>query len=636
MQAHGRKLKQNGGGSMNGYCGKMLFVDLTKGSCEDKVLTEDMATQFIGGYGIGAKVLFGMMKPGADALGPENVLGFTTGPLTGTGALLSGRYTVVCKSPVSGGWNDANSGGYFGPELKKAGYDAVFVQGASKEPVYIWIHDGKAEIRDAAHLWGKDVLETEEALKAELGDSKIRAALIGPAGEKRSLIAAVINDEHRAAGRGGCGAVMGSKKLKAVVVRGNGSVPVADPQKLKAANQEIMDTIKNGPAAEIAEAFSNYGTTLFTAASAVSGDSPVKNWGGVGVVDYGEEAANKLEGVPMDDKYRAKKYSCANCPLGCGAIFNVKDGKWPVGETGRPEYETAAAFGVLVLNDNAEAVLKCNHICNIYGLDTISAGMTVAWAIECFENGVLTKDETGGIELAWGNAEALVQATQEMADQSTEFGKLLALGSAGAAEKIGKGTEYLVTVKGIELPMHDPKLGPGFSRTYAFDPTPARHVKGGLGLEHMQTPDDSKYNAEGSGEPDLRATVAQEIINTAGLCLFKDFTGVENIAWKLIPPVTGWDFGEGEEMNAGLRIFNMRHAFNLREGMKPGDLRLPKRSVGEPPQTEGPLAGVTVDHKGFIRNFFEAIDWDETTGKPSRASLEKLGGMDDVIQALDL
>jgi aldehyde:ferredoxin oxidoreductase len=213
---------------MNGYCGKMLFVDLTKGSHEVQALTEATAKQYIGGYGIGAKVLFEKMKPGSDPLGPDNIVGFTTGPLTGTSALLSGRFTVVCKSPVTGGWNDANSGGFFGPELKKAGFDAVFVQGVSKKPVYVWIKDGDVEIKDATQLWGKDVLETEEALKAELGEKRIQAATIGPAGEKLSLISAVINDSHRAAGRGGCGAVMGSKKLNAVVVGGTGNVPVAD------------------------------------------------------------------------------------------------------------------------------------------------------------------------------------------------------------------------------------------------------------------------------------------------------------------------------------------------------------------------------------------------------------------------
>ncbi len=621
---------------MNGYRGKMLFVDLTKGSYEEKVLTEEMARHFIGGYGLGAKILFQMMKPGADALGPDNILGFTTGPLTGTSALFSGRYTVVCKSPVTGGWNDANSGGYFGPELKKAGFDAVFFLGVSKTPVYVWINDGEIAIKDASHLWGKDVLETEEDLKTELGEPKLRAALIGQAGEKRSLMAAVLNDGHRAAGRGGCGAVMGSKNLKALVVRGTGSVPVADADQLRAINQDILDTMKNGPAAQMADVFSTFGTTSMTAGSALSGDSPVKNWGGIGVVDYNEEAVKAYDGLAMDPKYRIKKYACANCPMGCGAIYDVKDGKWPVGETGRPEYETSAAFGSLMLNGDVEALIKCNHICNIYGLDTISAGGTVSWAIECYENGLLTKEETGGIELTWGNAQAIVQATQEMADQSTAFGQLLALGSAAAAEKLGKGSEYLVTVKGVEVPMHDPKLGPGLARTYAIDPTPARHVKGGIGLRQLQLPGPAKYNPEGSGEPDLQGTVEQEIVNAAGLCLFKGFAGVQDISLKLIPPVTGWTFGDEEERRAGLRIFNMRHAFNLREGLSPIDFQLPERCVGAPPQTEGPLEGVTVDYKAMIRNFFNAISWDETTGKPCRSSLEKLGGMEDVIAALGL
>lgn len=621
---------------MNGYCGKMLIVDLTKRSYEERELTPEMAEHFIGGYGIGAKVLFDMMKPGVDPLGPENIIGFTTGPLTGTGALLSGRYTVVCKSPVTNGWNDANSGGYFGPELKKAGYDAVFITGAAESPVYIWINDGKVVIKDALHLWGKDVVETEEVLKAELNDNKLRIATIGPAGEKLSLIAAVMNDGHRAAGRGGCGAVMGSKNLKAVVVRGTGKVPVADPVKLKAVNQEVMDAIKNGPMAQMASVFSDFGTTGFISASAFSGDSPVKNWAGVGVVDYDEESVKSFDGPSMDPKYRAKKFACANCPVGCGAIYNVNTGKWPVGETGRPEYETASAFGSLILNKDVEALLKCNHICNIYGMDTISAGATIAWAIECYENGLLTREDTGGIELIWGNANAIVQATQEMADQSTEFGKLLSLGSAGAAEKIGKGVEYLITVKGIELPMHDPRFGPGFARTYATDPTPARHVKGGLGLRHMQTPDESKYNTQGTGEEDIEATAITEINNTAGLCMFQDMMGVENLAWKLLLPVTGRTFGEEEQRQTGLRILNMRHAFNLREGLKPSDFNLPKRCVGEPPQVEGPLEGVTVGYMQLIQNFSRAMDWDETTGKPSRSSLEKLGGMDNVIAELKL
>ena len=213
----------------------------------------------------------------------------------------------------------------------------------------------------------------------------------------------------------------------------------------------------------------------------------MKNWGGAGVVDMGEESATKLGSFSFDAKYNTKKYACANCPLGCGAHYKVDDGKWPVGETDRPEYETLAAFGTMTLNDDAESIIKCNDICNRYGLDTISVGCTVAWAIECYENGIFTKKETEGIELTWGNAEAIVAMTQAIADQ-TGFGKVLALGSAGAAEKLGKGAKYLQTVRGIELPMHDPRYSPGFARTYQYDPTPARHVKGGLGILDFGSP----------------------------------------------------------------------------------------------------------------------------------------------------
>jgi len=616
-----------------GYAGKMLFVDLNQGTTAVKELAEDTARKFVGGYGIGARVLYDVMRPGVDALGPANVLGFVTGPLTGSGAFFSGRYAVVCKSPVSGGWSDANSGGYFGPELKKAGFDAVFVSGAAAKPVYLWVQDGKAEIRTAGKLWGKDTTETIDALVAETGEKKLRAALIGPSGEKKSLMACVMNDRHRAAGRGGCGAVMGSKNLKAVAVRGTGTVPVADPEKLKEINKSIATAMKEGPLAKMVSAFSQYGTGVGTGANALSGDSPVKNWGGVGVVDFGEESAHKLDASTMDAKYKTGKYACAACPLGCGGEYEVKGGRWPLAETFRPEYETSAAFGCLCLNDDAESIIQCNEICNRYGLDTISVGATVAWAIECYENGHFTKDETGGIELAWGNAQSIVDITRAIAEQ-TGFGKVLALGSAGAAEKLGKGREYLQTVKGIELPMHDPRFAPGYARTYQYDPAPGRHVKGGLGMVQTSDRTPAKYDTSKTGPGDVKLTARNEVLNASGLCLFSGFTGVKNMALSMLEAVTGWSFGPQEENAAGLRILNMRHAFNLREGQKPADSVSPPRSVGEPAQKAGPLAGVTIDHKALGRNFFVAMEWDEATGKPSRQSLEALGGMEDVIRDL--
>ena len=280
---------------------------------------------------------------------------------------------------------------------------------------------------------------------------------------------------------------------------------MADPDRLKAANQEILNTMKDGPMAQMVGGFSIFGTTIMTAGSAMCGDSPVKNWDGAIAVDYSEEDVKAFRGCRHGSQIRVKKYACANCPMGCGAIYDVKDGKWPVGETGRPEYETSSAFGSLVLNKDVEALIKCNHICNINGLDTISAGGTIAWAIECYENGLLTKGGDRRHRTDLGQCSpAIVQATQEMADQSTEFGKLLAQGSAAAAKRSAKGTEYLVTIKGIELPMHDPRFGPGLARTYTVDPTPARHVKGGIGLGPSPLAD--KYSPEGSGPLDVRAT----------------------------------------------------------------------------------------------------------------------------------
>jgi aldehyde:ferredoxin oxidoreductase len=618
-----------GGGrrsEMNGYAGKLLFVDLTHGTLRDEALTEDVARNFVGGYGLGARVLYDVMKPGADPLGPDNVLGFVTGPVTGTESHFSGRHVVVCKSPVSGTWNDASSGGFFGPELKKAGYDAVFVSGASVNPVYLWIHDGTAELRDAGALWGLDAKETQAALEAETGEPGVRAAVIGPAGEKLSLLACVMNDGHRAAGRGGAGAVMGSKKLKAVAVRGTGKIASADPERVKALNAEIREAMKTAPFAAL---FREGGTGATTAGSALSGDSPVKNWGGVGVEELSPEEAEAL-GSGATAKYQTKRYACANCPLACGAVYDVNEGPWPIGETERPEYETAAAFGSMLLNANPEAIMKCNEICNRAGLDTISTGSTVAWAIECYENEVLNKEETGGLELTWGNAQAIVDATRALAE-GYGFGAVLALGSQAAADKLGKGHEYLVKVRGIEVPMHDPRLLPGLARTYQYDPTPARHVKGGIGFSQMEMGPE-KFDPEGTGPADVEATAFTEMFNSAGFCMFIAWAGGAPQVFPMVEAVTGFDMQS--LMAAPIRILTMRHVFNVREGLTPADFKMPPRAVGKPPQETGPNAGATVDHEALGDNFFAALGWDRTTGKPSREALEQLGGMDDVIRDL--
>lgn len=612
-----------------GYAGKMLFINLSNGEIEEKEVTKELAENFIGGYGFGAKILYEMMPADADPLGPDNVMGFLTGPTSATKAFFGGRYTTVHKSPVTGGWNDANSGGYFGPELKKAGYDALFVSGISEKPVYIYINDGNVEIRDASHLSGMDTKEVWEALKEETDEPRLRVSAIGPSGENLSLISCPINDGHRAPGRGGGGAVMGSKKLKAIAVRGTGDIPVANPEKVLEINKKISAFMKTS---EMAQGFGEFGTGVGTAASALSGDSPVKNWGGVGIVDYGEESAQKVAAMAME-KYKTKKYHCSTCPLGCGAEYKVDDGRWPLEQTERPEYETAASFGSTCLVDEADAILKCNEICNRYGLDTISAGMTVAWAMECYEEGILSKEDLDGIELTWGNGEAMVAILQKMAD-GEGCGAILGNGTEYAANHWGKGKEFLQNASGIELPMHDPRFAPGLARIYRYDPTPGRHVKGGIGAMHMMSTDPSKYNYENTGELDLQMAANTEVMNASSLCLLHGYAAPAGVQNEFLTALTGIEYTDEKVFETGMRIYLMRHAFNLREGLKPSDFDIADRSIGVPPQTEGPLEGVTIDVDKLSKNFFEAARLDFETGKPDAELLKEIGHLDEVLEDL--
>jgi aldehyde:ferredoxin oxidoreductase len=442
-------------------------------------------------------------------------------------------------------------------------------------------------------------------------------------------MASIINAKHRAVSRGGPGAVMGSKNLKADVVRGTQKIPMLNPEKVKKLNAAVLDYMKNGPTAEQVKLWFTYGTGGTLAGVGVTGDAPVKNWGGAGAMDMGEERLTKIATFTYDSKYKVRKYACAQCPLGCGAHYKVDDGKWPVGQTDRPEYETLAAFGTMTLNDDAESIIKCNDIWNRYGLDTISVGASIAWAIECYEKNVLTQKETGGIRLTWGNGEAIVAATQAIADRAG-FGKILALGSVRAAQILGIGTEYLQTVQGIELPMHDPRFPPMFSKTYKCDPTPAPYVKGGLGIPDFGSPDEVKYTYEGRGEMDLAFTCYSEVMSSDVACMFGiGFCVPEGTLEAIIEAVTGWNV---DMVQTGKRIMTMRHLFSLREGKKRVDNVLPGRCVGEPPLAGGPLKGITVDHEKLADNFFDAAGWDKESLVPTRKSLHDLGGMEDVIR----
>jgi len=597
--------------------GKVLFVDLSKGELKDEALDEKLCRDFIGGYGIGASIIYNRQKAGVDPLGPENTLGFMTGPLTGSPATMGSRYAAVGKSPLTGGWGDASSGGDFAPYLKFAGYDGVFFTGVSEKPVYLFIDDGKAELRDASHLWGKDSIETEDILKSELGE-EVRIASIGPAGEKTSLIACITNNRGlAAAGRSGLGAVMGSKKLKAVVVTGHQQVPIADSETANRLRREHIAELRAAESGGVRrfEQMRKYGTTATTHLSAHSGDSPVKNWGGVGVVDFPDPSGVSGDAAIANQE---RDFTCWHCPQACEGILKAGTGeyKYPAGAR-RLEYETLASFGSLCLNNNTESIAMANDICNRYGLDTISAGSVIAFAIECYENGIITKEDTDGIELTWGNHRSIVAMTEKMAKREG-FGDILADGIKVAAEKIGKGAEqYAVHIGGQELGMHDPKLRSSFrpdspsAARYQMDATPGRHT-------------------QGFGPSGFRG----HVVNATGLCIMGYF-GVDPAKYiaGFINAVTGWDCSMDELLKMGERIATMRHVFNLREGINPLELKVHPRIIGRPPQKEGPLTGVMADIEA--QNYWNlgALDWNRITTKPSKKKLLELG-LEDVAEEL--
>jgi aldehyde:ferredoxin oxidoreductase len=610
-----------------GYMGKILNVDLSTGRLSDEPLNEAMCRAFLGGYGIGAKILYDRMRPGVDPLGPDNLLGFFTGPLTGTQAIEGNRFVVVCKSPLTGTWGDANCGGTFGPHLKFAGYDGILFRGISPKPVYLAIENGKAELRDAASLWGKDANQTEHLLKEAMGakagreGKQVEVACIGPAGEKLSLISAIMNDEGRAAGRSGVGAVMGSKRLKAIAVSGKAEVPVADAAKVQALRKEFMK--RHGGAYDL---FFNYGTIGITGDSSMSGDSPVKNWGGVGPVDF-PSGPVKFQADRLI-AYQDKKYGCWKCTMSCGGHMSVKEaGPYQGVKHHKVEYETAAAWGTMTLADDFPALIRINELCNRYGFDTIGAGCTAAFAVECFENGLLTTTDTGGLELRWGNAAALVALLEKMGERQG-IGDVLADGVKKASERIGKGSErFAMHVHGSEVPMHDPKFQPGLATTYKLDATPARHTQGHEDMPPVMGgwPEHEKYRYTGKGELHKKCSEMVHVVNAAGVCLFA-FLSYE---WQFMPEflsaVTGWPLDTEECYRIGERVADIRHAFNLREGLNPLQFHVPDRILGIPAQTKGNVRGVSVDLDAQARDYCAAMEWDPVTAVPSRQRLLSLG-----------
>lgn len=615
-----------------GYAGKILLVDLSAGAIVSEAPEESFYRSCIGGTGMGAKMLMERTKPGIDPLGPDNMLGFATGPLTGTGVYGGGRFMVTTKSPLTNGWADSNSGGTWGPALKGAGYDGVFFTGVAERPVVLVIDAGEARLIDAAPFWGKDTYATDDLLQAHLGDpGSWTITCIGPAGEQCSLLAGIVNEKGRIAARSGVGAVMGSKRLKAIAVRGDkkSRIAVADKEGLRAVQKEYLEAIKKSPFMSGLTAAGTGGGVSFLLSI---GDCPADNWTTTGTESL--PTAGNLDGAKMDP-YKLKPYGCSACPVRCGALVKVPEGPYASqDETHRPEYETLAALGTLCRNDSAEAIIRANEICNRYGIDTISVGGSIAFAMECYEQGLITKQETGGLELNWGNTPAIVALAEQMAKREG-FGALLADGSKRAAEQIGRGSEeYAMHVGGRELPMHDPRGGPALGLYYIADATPSQHCGSqSMGMLDQGAPLGSDpllqsssagpfENYDKKGDHYARGAAYWHLLSSAGLCsLYSQFDTPPVV--ELLRPVTGWDIEWAEALAAGKRILTLRQAFNAREGIRPQDFQLPKRFSA--PLGIGPMAGHDVPFDDMRKDYYRTMGWDPDTGVPTAECLAELG-----------
>ena len=627
-----------------GYTGKILHVNLTTSEITVEEPEEQFYRTYMGGSAMGMYYVLKETPAGAEALSPENVLALCTGVVTGTPISGQSRLTSVAKSPLTGCIGDAQGGGYFPAEMKFSGFDAVIIKGKSPKPVYLWMHHGEAELRDASHLWGMTTGDAEDKLKEELEDKRIEVLQIGPAGENLVRFAALISMSNRANGRTGMGAVMGSKNLKAVVVRGKQKPTIANPEKFK----ELQKLAKTNLEPTGMDDFGKYGTPDVCSPQNKSGGLPTYNFNS-GTFEKHEEINGKtlynehLRGHEKDEQNRFGRDTCFSCSIKCKRVSQIDEGPFKTdAKYGGPEYETLATFGSYCGISNMDAIIHANALCNMYGMDTISCGATISWAMECWAEGKITAEDTGGIELEYGSAEAMVKMTEMIAKQEG-FGKILAEGSQKASEIIGRGTEdYLITSKGQEAPAHMPQVKRSLSVIYAANP---------FGADHESSEHDPAYKAYpermeqiGLTNPQERLALNEEMmrfamvtqhlssaVDSLSVCAFIFGASFQlydaNQLVEVVNAVTGWDTDMTEILAVGERRLNMLRAFNSREGIGRESDTLPKKMFKRPLEG-GRSDGYSIDEKEWesaLEDYYRLCDWDVMTGHPSLKKMESLG-----------
>ncbi len=598
----------------HGYTGTLLRINLTNRSVTREPLERRLAEQFVGGRGLASYLLYREMDPAIDALSPESKLLFGTGPLTGTGAVAGSRFVVVGKAPLTGTIACSNSGGFFGPELKFAGYDFVIFEGAAERPVYVWIDDAKVEIRPADKFWGQTPEATEAGVRAATSQ-QAKVACIGPGGEKRSLLAGVVNDRARLAARSGVGALMGSKNLKAVAVRGTGAVRLADPEAFWFAALDVLKKIVNDPVSF--GSFRAYGTANLVNLINEMGAYPTRNF-----LEEVFSGAAATSGEAISEHILVKNRACFACPIACTRVSAVKDGPYQ-GRGEGPEYETTWSFGALCGVADLDAIAKAHYLCGDYGLDAMSAGSTVACAMELFESGAVPESDIG-FPLRFGDAAAMVRAVTLMGERDGKFGALLADGSYRLAEHYGH-PEMFMGVKKLEMAAYSPRVFQGMALHYATSNRGACHVRGNTvaaelyGIPKYVPPDTLEGKEELVRRPFQNSTA---FVDSTGICLFSKFAITHREIVSMMAPATGLDFTFEKSIAQGDRIWNLERLFNLRAGFTAADDTLPARMLQ--PVPGGPRTGSRAQLQENLRTYYELRGWDEA-GVPTPAKLAELG-----------
>lgn len=598
---------------MFGWAGTILRVNLSEGAIQKEALNRNDAKLYLGGRGLATKIMIDEVDPQVDPLSPENKLIFMTGPLTGTMAASPGRYMVISKAPLTGTIGCANSGGHFGPELKFAGYDGIIFEGKAEKPVYLWINDDEVELRSAEHLWGKDVFETTDQVLEETAEDA-RVACIGPAGEKGVLFATVMNDKNRAAGRTGMGAVMGSKNLKAIVVRGTKSVEVADPEKFKEVSTDARRKLKEHPVT--GEGLPTYGTGVLVNILNEMGALPTRNWRDGGIFEKAED----ISGEALTEKYLVRNKGCFGCSIGCGRLTKIPEGKFKSFGEG-PEYEAEWSYGAACGVGDLAAICKANFLCNELGLDPITMGATIACAMEMYEKGILTKEEVGR-ELNFGDADAIVELTR-MTGLREGFGDELALGSYRLAEKYGH-PELSMSVKKQEMPAYDARGVQGMGLSYATSNRGGCHVRGYMtSVEVLGIPEklDPLVTDEKAGWLKIFQDLTA-VVDSTGICLFTTFAiGLPEVA-NMLRAAVGWTTSDEEILQIGERIWNLERLFNLRAGFTKADDTLPPRLMEEP-LPSGPAKGKVNELEVMLKEYYQVRGWNEE-GVPTEEKMAEL------------